>query len=358
MFRLLLWLNVLASIALLGAYLGTHLSPNSWSFPAFLGLSYPYLLLLVFLFMVLWLFIKRWYALISFLTILIGFNHFRNFFVVTMIEPKVEQPIKIMSYNVQIFDFFDLDNRMDNRNRIFQFLEKEDPAIICFQEFFQHEGATDFVTRDTIVDFMEMPYYHERYTHDMALQRYFGTVTFSKYPILETGEIPFDNDPNNFCIYSDIDVDGHIIRVFNGHLGSIRFQNTDYDFFGGDGEGKYIDDGAAGTKIYDRLNTAFKKRADQVEKVVKEIDASPHPTVVCVDLNDTPISYSYRQFDSRLNDAFTISGNGLGSTYIGEMPSNRIDYIFHSDELLSTQFMTHSVDFSDHKPISCLIGFD
>ncbi len=342
----------------MGAYLGTHVSPNDFAFPAFLGLAYPYLLLASIIFAVLWLFVKKWFALISIGTILLGANHLRHYFVITVSEPKIEEPVKIMSYNVHVFDFFDLDNRLDNRNRIFQFLEKEDPAIICFQEFFHHEGTKDFVTRDTLIEFLDVPYYHEHYTHDMAFQRYFGTVTFSKFPIVGMGEIAFDNDPNNFCIYSDIDINGHIIRVFNGHLGSIRFQNKDYDFFGGGGAGKYMKDGEEGTKIYDRLKIAFQKRAVQVEKVVKEIDRSPYPVVICVDLNDTPISYSYRQFGSRLEDAFMISGNGFGSTYQGKMPSNRIDYIFHDEDILSTAYKTHAVHFSDHKPISCLIGFE
>ena len=357
--RILLSLNVLTSIALVGAYLATHISPNDFPFLAFLGLSYPIWLIFSVIFIIIWLFIKRRYALIPLLTIAVGFNHLGNYFAITMNQPKVENPIKVMSYNVHVFDFFDLDNRMDNRNRIFQFLEKEDPAIVCFQEFFQHNGATDFVTRDTITTILDAPYYHERYTHDMAFERYFGTVTFSKFPIVDKGEIAFDNDPNNFCIFSDIDVNGQIIRVFNGHIGSIRFQNKDYDFFGGDGTGRYEEDRKkGGSRIYDRLKVAFEKRAIQAEKIAIEIEKSPYPVILCGDLNDTPVSYCYRQFNSLLTDAFTESGNGIGSTYIGKMPANRIDYIFHSEDLLSTGFITHPVDFSDHKPISCLVGME
>lgn len=355
---ILLWLNILNSTALVFAYLGTHISPNSIGFLAFFGLSYEIWLILAIVFFFAWIFINRWYSLISLCTILLGFNHLRHYVAVTLVENDIQNPIKVMSYNVHIFDFFDMDKRQDNRLRIFQFLEKEDPGIVCFQEFFHHDGATDFVTRDTITKILDAPYYHERYTHDMAFQRYFGTVTFSKYPIVDKGEIAFDNDPNNFCIYTDIDVDGQIIRVFNGHIGSIRFQNPDYSFFGGeDGPDRYLETGK-GQQIYDRLNTAFKKRAYQAERIGLEIKKSPYPVVCCIDMNDTPVSYSYRQFSRHLNDAFVESGNGLGTTYIGEMPSNRIDYIFHSEDIKSGSFMTHAVDFSDHKPISCLIGFE
>ena len=353
----LLLLNVLNSLALILAYLGTHISPVSAPFLAFFGLSYELWLLIALGFFVFWLFVKRWFALVSLVTIGVGFNHLRHYFALTIRDNKVEHPIKVMSYNVHIFDFFDLDNRLDNRNRIFQFLEKENPAIVCFQEFFQHDGATDFVTRDTIITLLNAPYYHERYTHDMAFERYFGTVTFSKFPIVNKGEISFANDPNNFCIYTDIDVDGKVVRVFNGHLGSIRFRDSDYGFFGEKGTGHYMD-ANEGQKIYDRLEEAFKKRAAQVERVAQEIEKSPYPVILCTDMNDTPVSYCYRQFNRLLYDAFVESGNGTGTTYIGKMPANRIDYIFYSKGLVSADFMTYPADFSDHKPISTLIGFE
>lgn len=355
--RILLFITLVDALALVLSYLATHISPNAFGPIAFFGLAYELILLFTLAFAIIWLFIKPKYALIPVFTILLGFNHLRHYVAITIFDNEVLNPVKILSYNVHIFDFFDLDNREDNRQRIMQFVHKEDPGIACFQEFFHHDGAKDFVTRDTLLKIMGTPYYHERYTHDMAFERYFGTITISKYPIINKGEIPFDNDPNNFCIFSDIDINGKIIRVFNAHIGSIRFRNSDFDFFGGESFSRYMDD-KKGQRIYDRLDLAFKKRAQQAEKVAKEIVNSPYPVILCTDMNDTPVSYAYRQFNRYLNDAFVESGNGIGTTYIGDMPANRIDYIFHSEELSSGGFMTHPVDFSDHKPISCLIGLD
>lgn len=73
-------------------------------------------------------------------------------------------------------------------------------------------------------------------------------------------------------------------------------------------------------------------------------------------MNDTPVSYCYRQFSRQLYDAFVESGNGIGQTYIGKVPSNRIDYIFYSEEFESANFTTHQVNLSDHKPISAELG--
>ena len=154
----------------------------------------------------------------------------------------------------------------------------------------------------------------------------------------------------------DVLVNEDTLRVYNAHLGSIRFQDDDYQMFGEDnGPNAYLKK-EEGQRILSRLKIAFEKRALQAEKVSQHIQASPYNSIVCMDLNDTPVSYAYRQFGNLLTDAFLNSGNGAGLTYIGKMPSNRIDYIFHSESIESANFKTHQVEFSDHKPISCEIA--
>jgi endonuclease/exonuclease/phosphatase family metal-dependent hydrolase len=204
-----------------------------------------------------------------------------------------------------------------------------------------------------MIRLLDMDYYHERYTHEMTGKKYFGVATFSKYPIVNKGEVPFSNDKNNFCIYSDIVIEQDTLRVFNAHIGSIRFQQEDYELF--DENASEDADEEDEKRIIRRLKVAFEKRALQAETIAAEIEQSPYPVVLCGDLNDTPVSYCYRQFSRLLDDAFVESGNGIGSTYIGLMPSNRIDYIFHSASILSSHFTTHNVAFSDHQPVSCEI---
>lgn len=353
-YRILIWVNYLVAFLLIGSYIATHISPESLPYLAFLGLGYPVLLLLAILFVLLWFFKRKKLMLISVVAIALGFSHLRHFIGITFWQADLSEPVKVMSYNVRIFDFFNLEGRIENRNRIFDFLKGENPDIICFQEFFHQERSSDFETRDSLIELLEFPYLHEHYTHNMALSRYFGLATFSKYPIISKGEISFENDDNNYCIYSDIVIRQDTIRVFNGHIGSIRFQNDDYDFFGEEGRGRYIDRDA-GQQILSRLKLAFEKRAVQARRICEFVEASPYPVVLCMDMNDTPVSYAYRRFSRLLTDAFVRSGNGLGNTYVGKMPSNRIDYIFHADELRSANFVTHDVEYSDHRPVSCEI---
>lgn len=358
MLKFLVFLNIINSIALIFAYCSTFISPNFFIYFSYFGLSYPIWLFIALAFMLLWLLIGRWrIMLVSLLAILLGFNHLTHFFAFNFSNQSYQNEIKIMSYNVRIFNLYDLENRHKNRDEIFAFLKQEDAGIYCFQEYYHQDGNTDFVTKETMIPLLETIYYHERYTHELSNQRYFGVATFSKYPIVYKGEIPFENDKNNYCIYSDIKINQDTIRVFNAHIGSIRFQEDDYRFFDENAlEDHYINSGA-GQQILRRLKIAFEKRAIQAETIIEKIKNSPYPVVLCGDLNDTPVSYCYGQFDAILNDAFVASGNGIGTTYIGEIPSNRIDYIFYSEELKSRNFKTHDVSYSDHKPISSFIGF-
>jgi endonuclease/exonuclease/phosphatase family metal-dependent hydrolase len=258
-----------------------------------------------------------------------------------------------MSFNVHVFDLYNPDGRIENRDKIFDFLKEQSPDVICFQEFFHQDEPTTFKTKELMIPLLEMPNYQERYTHALANNRYFGVATFSKYPIVGEGEIPFENDDNNYCIYTDVLKGNDTIRVFNAHIGSIRLQNDDYEFFGDEERPSgYIEDKAAGQRILGRLKNAFEKRAIQVEIVAEQIAASPYPVVYCGDMNDTPVSYSYRQINSLLHDGFVACGNGVGQTYIGKVPSNRIDYIFFDEQFKSANFTTHQVNLSDHKPLS------
>jgi endonuclease/exonuclease/phosphatase family metal-dependent hydrolase len=85
------------------------------------------------------------------------------------------------------------------------------------------------------------------------------------------------------------------------------------------------------------------------------LEKSPYPLIVCGDFNDSPASYSYYTIKGKLKDSFKESGFGMSRTYIGKMPSFRIDYILHDAKWQSFDYKTNRLNFSDHKMISCTI---
>jgi len=294
----------------------------------------------------------------SALAILFGFSFFLDFFQFSTSggpENDENAQLKIMSYNVRVFDYYNFSENKKTRNAIFKQLETEDPDIVCFQEFYHTDRAGHFTTRDSLTKFLRTDQLHEKYTHHMRGKQYFGVVTLSAWPIVNRGSIPFENDPNNFCIYSDLKVNEDTIRVYNAHLSSIRFGHDDYAFVNELSSGQAEDLSGRGRRIAQRLKRAFEKRAEQADLIVSHVKDSPHPVVVCGDFNDTPVSYCYHQFEQILNDAFTNCGSGIGATYTGDFPSFRIDYIFHSEEINSYDFEILPEELSDHHAVRCMI---
>lgn len=364
--KFLLYINFTFSILIIGSYLATMINPNSFWPLAFLGLAYPIFLLFHLAFILFWLLKRNKWILLSVCTLLLGINHLRHFYQIRFSAgsayDETKQQLKIMTWNVRVFNLYDEKNRESTRQAIFDVLKREDPDIILFQEFYHTDREGFFETKNEIRKFLRTKYIHEGYTHKLHHQQFFGLATLSSFPILSSGEITFENDENNNVIFSDIKVGEDTIRIYNAHLSSIRFQRGDYEFIGDTANSKkwlYPNQKVKfeEQKIITRLKNAFLKRAEQSEILLKHIATSPHPTVLGGDFNDTPVSYCYRLFKSRFNDAFIESGSGTGATYIGKFPSFRIDYIFHDPNLHSYQYTTHEEELSDHRAISCMIEF-
>ncbi len=107
--------------------------------------------------------------------------------------------------------------------------------------------------------------------------------------------------------------------------------------------------------IGSKLKYAFISRALQADEIKDNLANCPNKLIICGDFNDSPTSYAYRTIRGDLKDAFKVSGFGMSRTYIGKMPSFRIDYILHDPGLKSYNYRTHTLNFSDHKMISCAI---
>jgi endonuclease/exonuclease/phosphatase family metal-dependent hydrolase len=358
--KIVLGVNIIFAFSLLFAYLAAYVSPVSfWPF-AFFGLAYPVLLLINLIFILYWSLKKSWMLLISAVMVVVGANQIGRLMQITIssgpVDEKNNEQVKVLSYNVRLFDLYDWSKNKTTKNKIFKVIDRIDADIVCFQEFFVIDQKGRFETRDTLVQFLRSKNYHERYTHHLKGGQHFGLATFTIYPIVNRGWISFNNDKNNSCIYTDMKIGDDTVRVFNAHLASIRFQREDYQIVGDKKSNKrrHPKKGLE-QKIVPRLKNAFIKRAAQVEELAKHIRKSPYRVILCGDFNDTPISYSYNTIASQLTDAFVKSGNGFGRTYIGSFPSYRIDYIFHSKSLHSYHFETHPEELSDHRPISCTV---
>jgi endonuclease/exonuclease/phosphatase family metal-dependent hydrolase len=365
--RLMFVLNMLAVIFLLLSYLAAYVSPvGSLWWLQLVALTYGFLLLLNLSFLLFWILAKRktwWYSAVA---ILIGFS--RIFGIAELgfassTEPERSAagkfPVKVMSFNVRLFDLYNWFRNNETRGKIFDFLKNESPDIACFQEYYSSDRKlADFNNNKAVPKILSAPYSHIEYTVTARDSDHWGIAIFSKHPIVKKQAVHFEKRGGNIFIYADVRIGNDTIRVFNTHLESIRFRNEDYRYVENLRNDVEQDEMAGGLKILQRLQRAYARRAAQVDVLKKEIESSPYSVIVCGDFNDTPSSYSYHKISEGLKDAFRESGTGFGKTYAGLFPSFRIDYMLHSEKLFSTHYRTHREKVSDHFAITCWMGFD
>jgi endonuclease/exonuclease/phosphatase family metal-dependent hydrolase len=344
--------------ALLGlSYLSSFISPDVFWPIALFGLAYPVLLVLNILFVVYWAVQLNLRLLFSLGIIIAGWPFMTRYVQINLPvfgKEKTESAytLKVLSYNVRLFNVYHWEKSQTVMADIFRFIEKENPDIICFQDFYTRKRGS-YSETSIFSKLAPYKYHYIKYSFQRENLSDFGIAIFSKYPIVKSSDITFTKS-YNLCIYSDIKVKDDTIRVFNTHLQSIRFLKSDYNYIDSMRLRYDIEiDRMRG--IGSRLKYAFKQRAGQADKLAKNIEASPYPVLVCGDFNDTPVSYTYHLLTQNLNDGFVQAGFGLGHTYRGNFPSYRIDYILYDKSLTAHNFRIPGVKLSDHYPVMCTI---
>lgn len=351
--HIFLILNSIAATALLLAYLSDVVNPATiWGF-AFLGLAYPYLLLINIAFVIFWWWRKNKNAFISVIAILLGFGFLIRYvqFPAKKKLPKDQKSLNIVSYNVRIFNYYKWENKSSISDSLLEFIVDQKPGIACFQEFFTKKLDPKLSEQGIKQKLASLPYAHIEYSKVFNRgQSHFGIATFSKFPIINKGKILFGNSVNA-CIYSDILVDSDTFRIYNMHLQSIQLKKDNYTLMDSIFylNSKKLDEVK---DVTSRMKRAYIARSEQTLTIAEHMSNSPYPIIMCGDFNDTPASFTYKKLLGDKLDAYRESGSGLGKTYRGNLPSFRIDYIFYSPEFYSRKYQTHKVRYSDHYPIS------
>ncbi|HOZ78649.1 MAG TPA: endonuclease/exonuclease/phosphatase family protein [Ferruginibacter sp.] len=362
--------SIVAVLFVLGCY-GKLFFTFGWPF-GLLPLASFYLLILLILFIVFWLFVKWGWSLISLVAILICIKPFAQVVPYRLSSSFDEvanaEDIRVMSWNVAQFDLLYAKKRPEKRDDMMALINKYKPDIACFQEM---------VAADTLVN-LDNPYYRRysfisvfeyaeklHYPHyffsydfrqDFLNRQHFGTIIFSRYPIINRQRFTFaPYNYNSDFQYADIVRETDTIRVFNIHLQSLKFT---------DGSRAFIEDPSLESKqdikrsktVIVKFKQGLLLRQQQVDRIKEEIDKSPYPVILCGDFNDVPNSYAYQTIGENLQNTFAEKGSGLGRTYTSIAPTLRIDNIFVSDSFTVNQFVRLPVKLSDHYPIIADLG--
>ena len=352
--RIILIINIILAGLMIISSLSVYISPEKIWYLAFLGLIFPYILIINILFLVFWVIFKKRYFLISLLVIILSWNNLGKFIQFNLFKskpPDDEVVVKLMSYNVRLFNYYNWLQIKSAHEDILTFIRKENADLVCLQEFLTLEDNK--FSEDSIKELLYLnPYIHIYYTDVASNKRSLGIATYSSFPIVNKGVIKFA-DSRNASIFSDIKINDDTVRIYNCHLQSTQLRKKDYHFLDSI---IFNYNTRRLTEIKDiskRLKDAYLKRARQVNILSSHIENSPYPSMVCGDFNDTPVSYTYSKLRGKLKDAYLETGTGIGNTYFGSFPSFRIDYILHSRSLTTLNFKTERIKLSDHYPIIC-----
>lgn len=358
----LLILNIIIILLLLVSYSASYINPITNSTIALAGLIYPLIFALNLGFVIFWLFSKKRYAILSLITILLGWTHIGNHFQFNSDKeiPAGSKTTKVLSYNIQNFIKKNITNTkyitdFDNQLKIINFLKEQDADIVCLQEvLYDRDGYQNFAS-SLSRDINCKNYHLENYFPQSEEKILDAIAIFTKLPIINTGSIIYEK--KTIGIFTDIINHRDTIRVYNLHLASIRFNKEDYEFLSdiaGQQDQEEVKEGSL--KVISKIRSAFIKRGKQVNVLKNNIRQSPFPIIICGDFNDTPSSYVYRNLGKGLSDSFVSSGKGFGNTFAGEsFPSLRIDYILYDNYFLSLDFKRHKINLSDHFPISSIL---
>ncbi len=338
----------------------TEISPNEFLIAGFLTFLIP-VAIVVNLGFFLWLFFKKSYlCVIPFVVLVFGFKFIAGTFAINFPQGHTQElSFSVLSYNTSFFKRSDFNNDVNpaldsasDSYKMIQWIRDNDADIKCLQEYYHRDSTAMFATLDLISEQGEYDYYFS--SNGMGGKNaYVGIAIFSRFPIVNSGEVAFKRGSVNRAAFADIIIYGDTIRFVNVHLQSMSLSSHN----------PLASKSLSGTKeniktVFERFKKGLLDRSFQAEVIIELIHQSPHKVILVGDFNQTPYSFVYNSFKEIMHNAFEKAGSGFGFTYGGStLFFLRIDNQFFDPGLKAIDFQTHrDVPYSDHYPIEGKYG--
>lgn len=334
--KIIFSVNVLVVLGTLLGYVLPFLAPKLFPILSVFTLILPSLLLVNFFFLLYWGIQVKKQIMLSAFTLLLGITFITKFYKLTgKNEPATQNDIVLMTYNVRLFNLFKWIPDELVPQKIKEFVDLQDPDILCLQEY----------SKSAALSFKQYPYKYIVSHGDKIIT---GQAIYSKYRIIDKGEIKLPNSNNN-VIFADLLIQSDTIRVYSIHLQSVSISPDIHEKL----------DEEKSKRIFRRISSAFKEQQLQSELIQSHMKDASHRKVICGDMNNSAFSYVYSNIKGDLKDAFIEAGSGFGKSYDFPYYPMRIDYVFVDPSIEVKAFTTYS-DFrnSDHFPIVTRLTFD
>lgn len=328
--------------------------PDIFPFIPLFGLFFPLTFMLSLAVLPLLFFLKSKWFWVQLTALILSVFTASNFFSFSKgNQSDAENFIHITTYNLHGFKGFKEDLKpAETAAGIIQFLAENNSDIICLQEFRSWSGD---LNQD--IHFMKHQtghiYHHFEYYWKKGGIRSDAFLILSRFPIEDAAPI-IASSKRNIGVLANIRINNELnIRVLNMHLLSFGLRKDEIDMFS---EAANMEMGKIrthGKNVVSKLSNRFKTRQEEFKSLEEELQISQNATILTGDFNETPASYAYRAIrKAGLIDAHKESGNFFGTTYAGNLPLLRIDYIFYSNDFISKHTSVHQVGWSDHYPVT------
>jgi len=358
-------LNIVVAALYLACSFAPYMHPKTWWFTGFSGLFFPYLFVLLLLFLLFWIFVRTRWALFPLLVMLAGSSAVGNHVSFNggdaFLLKKQPASIRFMGWNLRHFIPFDESMFKPDQDKHLQLIldqvKKYQPDVVCFQEFVSMPGKGKKDPMQYLEKVLGYKYHQFAGEDIFGTSQYSGIAIFSRLPIINGDVIPFPASTDSHAentVFADVINGADTLRIYAVHLQSFGFGAREY---------KVIDDVKAkndssviqSKQLIKKMRNTFYWHGVQSDFIVNEVASSPYPTFVMGDLNDVPGSYTYSVVRGDRKDAFLEKGTGLGATFTSSssfmlqlLPTLRIDYIFHPQQYEALQFTQGGKKLSDH----------
>lgn len=334
--RILLCCNFLLIAALLASVWLPYLSPKLWWPSGFAGLLFPLLLCLNLLFIPIWLLYRKRYYWLSAAATVLSYKAILVSFSLRLpqspaIGGEAQPRFSVMTFNTSSMGVkgYKLDKEL--HASIIHTLNEARPDILCLQEFYTNDDPK--LTNNIAAIQQRLGYPHYYFTSDKTHWDtwHYGIILFSRYPLVQARKIPCGYSQagsGSSILEADVLVHGDTVRIYTAQLRSYMFNPAELSQLNAikslNGNGPQLP--AARSLVY-KMRHTLTARAEQVQVLHDLASGSPYPVIVCGDMNDTPVSYTYYKLSRQLQDAFLKKGSGMGRTLSFLSPTLRIDYI-------------------------------
>ena len=354
-------INGILLFLLIASAFSAYISPQTWLIPSFMGLLFPAFLFLSTVFLIIWVFALKWKAVLcNAIAFIIAWGSIQSYFPINLFgtEKHPENAIKLMTYNVMGFAY--LNHKKNAPNPIIEYINKENPDIVCLQEYFLNKKNPAMNEAAVHKAFKNYPYKKTLY-FDRSDTYEYGIAVFSKFPITGAERINYKSSFNGSGLFT-LEINGKKVALINNHLESNRITQKDKQFYQSLRKGNIDSEtlGSLKNNIASRLKPAYLLRAQQTDSIANTIKTIGSDYIlVCGDLNDTPISYTRHKIQGSLTDAYVSHGTGVGISYNADYFWFRIDYIFHSPKIKTYDcYIDRSIKTSDHYPVVCYFNLE